>query len=309
MGALFLLSAGIGAQTPSPPLTQVPLLDCSGLPCVDLAAGDGKTIRLLIDLGAANSYLDAKAAQNLGLQLQPLKANDGTDITQIQQTVVPGAHLGDAPLGDFPFMVLDTSEPQQNGQKAQSLPADGALTYRAFQNRMLQLDYPNHLIRISAPLAEAQACPQKCGDLAIKHVGSSGPPTLTTTGFSINGQPVEAQLDTLFSGTMLVYPGAVEKLALKKQSKAKHKEFFPYIQGGLKLARAEGATESFYDVQLMQDAPLYFGTSDAHVPNVQFDATVGTDLLRRGVVTFDFKGMHMWIEAAGGLEGRSSSHA
>src|SRR5581483_5828745 len=115
-------------------LVEVPLLDCSGLPCVDLATGSGKTFRLLIDMADVNSFLDTKKAKVMGLPLQPMKGRDGNDIPEIQQTVVAVARLGDLPLGDFPFMVLDTSTPDPDKQKQQPLPGDGALTYSAFKN-------------------------------------------------------------------------------------------------------------------------------------------------------------------------------
>lgn len=280
-------------------LIEIPLLDCSGLPCIDMAAADGKTFRLLIDLADVNSFLDSKEAQVLALPLQALKSSDGNDISEIQQTVVPGAHLGDLPMGDFPFMVLDTATPQPDRQKQPPFPANGALTYSAFKNRVLQIDYAHHVVRISEPQSAPLACPRTCANLVIKHFGGDfGPVTLTTSGFTINGQPVDVQLDTMFTGTVLVYPGSVDKLGLKKQSKAKQKENFPYLQGGLTLVRADGATASFGDLPLMQSGPLYFGTSDDHFPAMHFDATVGWALLNHAVVMFDFSGMHMWMEAA-----------
>jgi hypothetical protein len=288
------------AQQPNstqPRIIEAPLLDCGGLPCLEMSTASGKTLRLLIDTAEVNSYLDIKAAQSLGANLQALQ---GDSVSQVQQTVVPGAKIGDLAMGDFPFMVLDTApQPNQPGDKLPPFPADGALTYKAFQNRLLRIDYAHHIVRLSEPLDAAQTCPQTCSDLVVKRIGSYGPATLTTTGFSVNGQPVEVQLDTLFTGTMLIYPTSVEKLGLKKLAKGKHKEFFPFTQGGVKLAQAEGATESFQDMQLGQDLPLYFFTAEDHPNAVSFDATVGAGLLSRAVAVFDFKGMRFWLEAAG----------
>jgi hypothetical protein len=296
---LAFVSAALIAQTPpAPKLIEVPLLDCSGLPCVEMTAANGKTLRLLIDTAEVNSYLDTKAAQNLGLELKPLA---GSTSNEIQQTVVPGAKIGDLLMGDFPFLVLDTTEqPNKPNEKMQPLPGDGMLTYGAFKNRLLQIDYPHHLVRISEPQDTAPPCPRTCSDLVVKHLGSHGPVTLTTTGFTINSQPVEVQVDTLFTGTLLVYPASVEKLGLKKESKSKHKELFPYISGGIKLAQFDGVASSFHGFQLAQQAPVYFFTSDDHPSAVPFDVTVGSGLLKNGTVTLDFKGMKMWMEAGAG---------
>lgn len=285
-------------QSPgSPRIIEVPLLDCSGMPCLEMSTASGKTLRLLIDTAEGNSYLDTKAAQALGVNLEPLK---GATDSGLQQTTVPGAKLGDLPMGDFPFLVFDTtSQPEKLGQKPQALPADGALTYRAFQNRLLQIDYPHRSVHISEPQDTAPACPGACSDLIVKRVGNYGPPTLTAEGFAINRQAVAAQIDTLFTGTMLVYPTSVEKLGLKKEAKSKHKELFPFVENGAKLARFDGVAESFRNLQLAPDAPLYFFTSDDRPPSVPFDVTVGSGLLNHAMVSFDFKGMHFWMESAG----------
>lgn len=282
-------------------MVEIPLLDCTGLPCVDMSTANGKTVRLLIDTGEVNSYLDIKVAEALGVNLEPLNGGSST-VAEVQQTVVPGAKLGDLPLGNFPFMVLDTT-PQAAvpGQKVARLPGDGALAYGAFQNRLLEIDYARRVLRISTPESRAPACPRVCSDLVIKHFGNYGPVTLTTTGFTLNGLPIEVQIDTLFTGTMLVYPASVEKFGLKKEAKSKHKEFFPFTQGGLKLARFDGISETFRDLPLLSDAPVYFMTADDHPPAVQFDATVGSGLLSHAVVTLDFKGMHFWMDAAGSM--------
>ncbi len=308
---LLVIACSTLAQSPSLPVTapvppeapprimEIPLLDCSGLPCIDMTTGSGKKLRLLIDTGEINSYLDSKVAQSLGIDLKGLAgAGDNSTGSEVQQTIVPGAKLGDLPMGDFPFMVLDmTPQPDRLGQTPERLPGDGALTFSAFKNRLLQLDFAGKVVRLSEPQEAAQPCPHACSDLVIKRFGRFGPATLTTDGFALNGLPVDVQIDTLFTGTMLVYPTSLEKLGLKKQAKSKHKEQFPFTQVGLKLARADGATESYQGIQLMIDAPLYFLTPDEPPPSVQFDATVGSGLLSRGAATFDFKGMHMWIES------------
>lgn len=284
---------------PQPRLVELPLLDCAGLPCIDLTTGSGKTLRMVIDLGEVNAYLDLKAAQSLGVSLQSLKGTGGADINEVQQTVVPGAHLGDLPLGDFPFMVLDTTpQPDKPGQPATPFPADGALTYGAFKNRLVQIDGTKRVLRVSEPESDPPPCPRECSNLVIKHFGNWGPVTLTAEGFTLNGQPLDVQLDTTFTGTLLVYPAAIEKLGLKKQSKAKPKETFPYAQGGIKLARSDEGAIAFRGIALLENGPLYFATPDAHLPPVQFDATVGIGLLDRGIANFDFKGMHFWFDAA-----------
>ena len=289
------LSAGVSHHVPQ--VAEVPMIDCQGIPCVDMTTGSGKTLRLLIDTGELNSYLTIKAAQNLGTELHALPGGDGAETSAVQQTVVPGAGLGNMPMGEFPFLVVDpTPASDQLGLKPLPLPGDGVLTFSAFKDRMLQLDYPRRLVRISEPLDAAMPCSNECSDLVIRHFGRFGPATLTSFGgFSVNRRSVDVQIDTVFTGTMLIYPDSVQKLGLQKEAKAKHKELFPFTQGGLKLVRVEDTEAGYYGAAVKRDSPLYFFPSSEPAPSVQFDATVGSGLLSRGVVTFDFKGMHMWM--------------
>ncbi len=298
---LWLACIASAQNLATPNMTPVPLLDCSGLPCVDLTTGSGQTLRLLIDLGERNAWLATNAARRLGLEAQAMKGADGASVPEVQQTVVAGAKLGDLPMGDFPFVLIDnTPQPKAAGAKvemSQPLPADGALTYGAFVNRLVQLDFANHQLRVSAPLTEALPCPGSCSGLIIKHFGRFGPATITADGFAVNGQSLDAQIDTLFSGTLLIYPASVEKLGLKKEKKGKAKRF-PFTQGGVELREAETVSESFRGLELLRDAPLYFTTKDEDYTNIQFDGTAGLGLLQRARVTFDFKGNQFWMEPA-----------
>lgn len=284
----------------TPKMHEVPLLTCSGLPCVELTSQSVNVMRVVIDLASVNGYLDIKAAQARGLKLEPLKGVSGGDLTAVQQTILPGAKLGDLQLGDFPFMVLDlTADPtQSNKKRSAAFPADGALAFGSLKNRILQLDWNRKVVRISEPLADDQPCPRDCGDLKPEHLGRYGPLTLTATGFQVNGQDVRSQIDTLFTGTMLVYPPAIEKLGMRDLSKTKHKEEFPFFQNGVKLGEADGAAFAFHRDTVFPGAPLYFwAAKDVQPPDVSFDATVGTALLSRTLVTFDFKANHIWIES------------
>jgi hypothetical protein len=296
----LLISAFAASAQSVPVMHEVPLLTCSGLPCVELTSSSVNVMRLAIDLASVNGYIDAKVAQSRGLKAEVLKGSGGAEITAVQETVVPGAKLGDLQLGDFPFMVLDlTADPTQSNKKRNAVfPADGALAFGSFKNRIVQLDWSRHVLRISEPLPDNMPCPRDCGDLSARRIGHYGPATLTATGFQVNGRDIVAQIDTLFTGTMLIYPAAVEKLGLKELSKTKRKEEFPFFQNGAKLAEAEGVMEGFHNDTLLPGAPVYFWSAkEVAAPDVSFDATVGTALMSRGLVTFDFKANHIWVDS------------
>jgi hypothetical protein len=57
------------------------------------------------------------------------------------------------------------------------------------------------------------------------------------SGFSVKGKPVSVQVDTLYSGTMLIYSASVAKLSFTPDATAK-KRFFPFIDGGVQMIEA-----------------------------------------------------------------------
>ena len=113
-GSLFLIvsSSLLWASD----LFEAPLLDCSGLPCVDVSAVNGRTLRLLIDTGNNNSYLDTQSAQEAGISLSPLQGSNGSAIDQVQRAVLPQVKINGSLLGDVGVMVYDLSDTKKKGQ-------------------------------------------------------------------------------------------------------------------------------------------------------------------------------------------------
>ena len=269
-----------------------PMLDCSGLPCVDVAIHGGKHLRMLIDTGNVNSTLDAAVAKVLGLELTPVNGGDGKPIPGYQRSVLSEVTLGDASLGEVKVLVMDIAS---YIKKDQMPAADGTLSYTAFKNRLLRLDYKKQTALVSEPLTESVPCPGFCGEITTPTFGKHGPPIVVSTGFSVNGRPLTVQLDTLFSGTMLVYPPSVEKLGLTRESESQKKQFFKYTDGGVNMMESEAATESFGSEVLARKVSIFFATTEVHQPDAMFDGTVGHGLFKGRVLTLDFHSNHAWL--------------
>ena len=291
LAAILVLSAASAfAQTPA--LHGGPMLDCGSLPCVDIAIASGKHLRMLVDTGNVNSTLDAAVAKEMGLSVTPLTGADGKPVPGYARAVLTGVMLGDASLGKIPVLVMDLASFVKSDRVP---PSHGSLSYTAFKNRLLELDYKKKTVRISDALTQDVTCPGFCGDLTYPTFGKDGPPIVVTTGFSINGRPLTVQIDTLFSGTMLVYPSAVARLGLTHESESSKKEFFKYTDDGVDMIEAEAETESFGSHVLAHKAPVFFATPAVHEPDALFDGTVGHALFVGTVLTLDLHSNHAWI--------------
>jgi hypothetical protein len=289
LAALGLAAAvPLAAQTPAP--TQVKMLDCAGLPCVDVRIGSSAPIRLMIDTGNGHSVLDLAQAKALGLTLEPYVSRSGKTIPGVYFATAPTVQLGGITLGPVKFIAADLSDSIKQGQFPQSA---GTLDYVDFKDRVLTLDYPHHTIEIADASA---AAPAGAGTISYPTFGQQGPPIVAATGFAVNGQPITVQVDILYTGTLLIYPTSVSRLGLDAASAATQTRDFPFTDGGVPMIESKAAHESFAGADLMTDAPLYFATPKVHTPDGLFDGTVGNALLTGHRVTFDFKSNRFWID-------------
>jgi Aspartyl protease len=288
IGAL-LLSGLCAAGTPG--FKGGAMLDCSGLPCVDVTASTAH-LKLLVDTGDARSLVDLAAATRLKLQLTPILGTDGKPRPNRWSATLKDLRIGDLSLGDINVMVLDLQPSLRKG----TIPAaDGFITYPAFVGRALRMDYKNHRVEASEASRQDLPCPRDCGTLTTPTFGHDGPPIVASTGFTINGRPLIVQIDTLYAGSMLVYPTSVDTLGLGAQAKSAKTRFFPYTDDGVNMIEGEAHTVGFGRTELKRQTTLYFATADVHLPDALFDGTVGNELFLGHVLTFDFRTNRFWI--------------
>jgi hypothetical protein len=269
------------------------MLDCSGLPCVDVTVAGAKHLRMLIDTGNLNSILDSAVAKQMGLDVQPFVGRDGKPIPEYSIATLSDVRVGDLPLGDLRVLVLNLQSDMQKGIMPK---ADGLLTYPVFKDRVLTMDYKARRVEISEKLSADRPCPHYCGALANPTFGKQGPPIVTTTGFQLNGKPIVAQIDTMYSGSMLIYSTSVDKLGLQDQQKSTTQRMFKYTDGGVNMIEGTAAKQSFGDVTLKTKSSVYFATAEVHQPDGMFDGTVGHELFVGHVLTFDFHTNHFWMD-------------
>jgi hypothetical protein len=288
---LYLLTFS-SAHAQAPSLQGAAMLECSGLPCVEIVTAQGKHLRMLMDTGDSESILDTAVAKEMGLATNPVNGADGKPVEGYSQAQLNGVALGDAALGNVKVLVTDIA----TYIKQDRMPnCDGTLAYTVFKDRILELDYKKKTVRTSAAITADLKCPGFCGDLTYPTFGQKGPHVLVATGFTVNRQPLTAQIDTLYSGTLLVFPPSVAKLGLTSQSSSAIKEFFPYTDGGVDMMKAQVENEAFGSRVLATQPPVFFATPAVHLPDGMFDGTVGHALFKDVVLTLDLHANHVWI--------------
>lgn len=289
VAAMALLATSVSAVARA---ADVDMLECSGLPCISVTSESAPPLKLLIDTGDAYSVIDIARAKALGLTIVPAKDSSGQPAPGYFFATVKGVKAGQEQLGDVKFLALDLAKDIAKGTFPK---ADGSIAYTDLKNRLLTLDYRRHVVSLSDASAGVP-CPAVCGTVSYPTFGKKGPPIVVASGFRVNGQDVSVQIDTLYSGTMLIYPTSAAKLGLAAQSTAQHVLNFPYTDGGVDMIEGTALEESFGKKTLLANAPLYFATPKVHVPDGMFDGTVGAALFAGHVINLDFHANRFWLE-------------
>lgn len=271
---------------------EVPLLDCDGTPCIEARIGDGKSLKMVIDTGNVDSVVDTTVAEGAGLKATaelPPGAPPG-----MFRTMIGSVSVGTVKLSNVPALSMALGEMISSKQMPQ---VDGTLAYTAFKDRVLQLDFAGHKLRISEVLSSPSVCGGACDKISLITFGNDGPPIVVADGFEINGRKVTAQVDTMYTGSLLVYTKSIDKLGFTEAAKTTKTRDFPLTDGGVKMKEAPSQKESFHGKTLgVADTAVYFPTPDVHEPDGLFDATVGLELFYGATVTLNFHDMTISVE-------------
>jgi hypothetical protein len=272
-------------------VADVPLLESDGMPCVEARFGDGPAVLFAIDTGDVNCALDTGAAKAAALTLTALPPPMPAGLFK---ATVPVLHIGPLVLKDQVALVMDFAKNQVPSKLA------GTLAYTAFNDRILQIDFVEKRVRISGVLTQRVALPGPSDTFSLITFGDKGPPIVVAKGFELGGAPLTAQLDTMYTGSLLIYSRSVAKLGQLDASKAAVGVFFPFTDGGVTMKTAAAPRESFRGTDLGgEKAQVYFPTPGVHEPEGLFDATVGLALLKNTVLTLDFYDGTLSVEVPG----------
>lgn len=167
--------------------SDVPIMRCSGLPCVNVQLDGRPPIRLLLDFASFASYVSASAVRNQHVGISSR------------------AQIGSVVLTDRFFVVNPVSEGSLAQIGRDQFPGgDGGLSLRAFADRLFVLDLLHQRLRVSVTTPPKSACPSGCGKLVLARKGDFASVEIwAADGFSLNNRPVTALVDPLYPGAVI----------------------------------------------------------------------------------------------------------
>src|SRR5579863_1974773 len=267
--SLVLAGPSPSGQAPaatSPPAelhysTEVPFTSCDdGLVCIAVPVENGRSLTFVIDTGNVASYIAAEAAQELGWPLRALTNKDGTPIEGLQRTDEQTLHAGSAAL-NIRMLAFPRA---RMGAPNHKVVFDGGIVFTVLKDRALQIDYPHLVLRLTDVLTDTQDSPLP-GTLSTVRFGAQGPAILTGAPFLLNGQALQAQIDTCFTGTMVIYDAALEQLHLGAIAGKGKPRYFPNTDGGVTMLGNRAESIGFGGHGLGDIRPMiYFPTKGVH---------------------------------------------
>jgi hypothetical protein len=128
---------------------EVPFDLVHGTVILQVSVNGHGPLSMMLDSGADPSIVDLKAARNLGLALASkgeAGSGGGADVNLSYETTLPLLEISGLKAMHVAALGMDLSKISS----ALGRPVQGVLGYSLFKSRIVQIDYPRHLVRFYA---------------------------------------------------------------------------------------------------------------------------------------------------------------
>lgn len=273
--AALCLSSVACNRVSTPAVARIPLMNCSGFPCIEATFG-GTKLRLLISLADQNSFLTSLGTVKADAKRPP------KEVGKARKFKIGSVEVNDLFTSDNTF---HGAFPE--GADKLTPPVDGTLSYNAFGERLLILNIPGKYIEVSEQPLTQPACPANCSQLRDSRTGDMGGIALTTDGFSVDNLQLRARLDTLFQGSIAI----LEHIqGLRTQATAPSEGSY----AGSKLSLLETAPVYFGGKTVANPAPVVRADPAFGIVGREYNSAVGLSILSTSAYGFDLRSMKMW---------------
>jgi hypothetical protein len=272
--------------------SDVPYTPCDGAICIQVTLSDHKSHTFLLDTSYNHSSLSESAARALGWKLTPYSSKG---------QAVPGYFLTDAPEAVGFAGVQSSADFLVTTKDPKDAPTtyEGTLDYTFFKDRVLQIDYKHQVIRVSQLLKPDEHPKPGKGLLKLVNFHDWGPPIVVGGPFTVDDKTLEAQIDTSYTGSLLLFSGAEKSFGYEKLASEAKPRNFPITDGGVDMLGAQVDSVGFAGTVLAHPATVYFPTPKVHQPyQERFQGTVGNEFFIGTVLTLDFHDMTLDVSPA-----------
>jgi hypothetical protein len=144
----LLFIAALAAPAVAAPLPEIPFRFTDGFICIEArVAQSAEPLNLLLDSGAGASVLSLRAARRLKLKLGPAESVLGVGSETVAYRLDPVCTIA----GTVALPAIPLAADLSTADELCSRPVDGLIGVDFFKDRVVQIDYARHCLRLLGP--------------------------------------------------------------------------------------------------------------------------------------------------------------
>ena len=241
---------------------------------------------MMLDTGTDPSVVDLATAKELGLKLHPLRkeiSGGGTDSNVTYYTQFPLVQFGGLTAKKVDTVAVDLSKISQRLGK----PLHGVLGHSLLNGRVVQIDYPNHVVRFLArsPLSKSteHANTAKRTVMPLRYVDN-----VLIDDVSVNGKKMVGNLDTGSSGRFNLTPAAVSYLGMDEEVRRAPVSTDVGYKGASENRKGKLRNVTISGISIDEPDVIFFGKGTGR-DKKPWGINIGNVFLKDFVVTIDYK--------------------
>jgi len=248
---------------------------------------------MMVDTGTDPSAIDLVSARELGLKLDSLgkrSTGGGTSVNLAYETKLPLVELGGLSAKNVAAAAIDLSKISERFGK----PIHGVLGHSLLNGRIVQIDYPNHVLRFYSERPSSK--PGKEANTAKRttlhfHYDDN----VLIDEVTVNGKKVVGNFDTGSNGTFQLTPAAVTYLALEEAVKRAQPSTSVGYNNVSENRQGTVANVTVGGISIDSPSVLFFGKGTGR-DKKPWGVNIGNEFLKDFVVTIDYRSKLITLE-------------
>jgi len=255
---------------------------------------DGKgPFNMMLDTGTDPSAVDLATAKELGLKLSSAGGpvtGGGTDKNLAYATKLPLVETGGLTAKNLWALALDLSKVGERLGK----PLHGVLGHSLLNGRIVQIDYPNHVVRFysQSPFTKAD---KKANNAKRTVLSFRYDDNILIDDVFVNGKKLVGNLDTGSNGGFHLTPAAVSYLGLEEEVNRAQVSSSVGYNNVSENREGKVSNVTIGGISVDQPSVVFFGKGTGR-DKKPWGVNIGNVFLKDFVVTIDYRSKLLMLE-------------
>lgn len=280
---ITMILSTIHAQDQKKGMIDIPIDLSNGVPLLEVEIAGQGPFTMLLDTGVTPSAMDITTAQRIGLEVSKEAAGEASgsgdlESVPVYRSEIRGLRIGGKDFGKVTSLAIDL----RGIGKSLGKELHGILGDSFLQGRIIEIDYPRRRLRIYDELPAAPKGLYWETELKLRE-GDIMP----IIELYVDGEPVNATLDTGSSNSLTLFPPGYRKLGLEDAAREGIKSTVTGARGSssISIGRVESIELGPFTCT---ETTVFFAERGAS--DKTRDGNFGGRLLNEFILLLDYKG-------------------